>query len=146
MPTAGRKGGIAKVRRRAAGVELPSAQGSPAESRVRLRSSPEGSGHGSSGHQLPRFIWKTHHSTSEKGHAPTSIPVGLFSNNPLHQPADTELWLNFFPIIKMSKVTYDFILFCITKQTIRICQNPLFLHGKFDLKVAPAQGRRSEGG
>lgn len=47
----------------------------------------------------------------------------------------------------MSKVTYDFFFFfCITKQTIRICQTPLFLHGKFDLKVAPAQGRSSEGG
>lgn len=77
----------------------------------------------------------------------TSTPVSLFSNVPLHQPADTELWLNFFPIIKMPKVTYDFFFFfCITKQTSNIWQNPLFPHGKFDLKVAPAQGRSSEGG
>lgn len=39
----------------------------------------------------------------------TSTTVGLFSSTPLHQPADTELQLNFFLIIKMSKVTYDFI-------------------------------------
>lgn len=87
------------------------------------------------------------HSTAHHRKATlTSSPAILFSNTPLQQPADTELRLNFFPIIKMSKVTYDFSLFCITKQTIRICQNPLILHGKFDLKVAPAQGRSSEGG
>lgn len=63
----------------------------------------------------------------------TSTPVSLFSNVPLHQAADTEIWLNFFPIIKMSKVTYDFFFFFASqKQTISIWQNPLLLHGKFD--------------
>lgn len=54
---------------RATHLQLPPACCSPGDSRVRLRSSREESGHGSSEHQLSRFIWKTDQSKSKKGHS-----------------------------------------------------------------------------
>lgn len=64
---------------------------SPEDSCVRLCSSREESGHGSSEHQLSRFIWKTDRANQRKA---TLADIILICSVTLHRGEDRLLWLN----------------------------------------------------